>query len=161
MWKLSTKLLISCKADPVLRSVAKSCSSGFDIGIRLVEEFLAKTQLTHCDNFEDTCNVIARVGFKMFLGQEAQLTKVEEQGAVCYIRLDNNPLIEFVELPPSLEALEYGAFIGGVIRGALEQLHMKVKVTVTQDVLKNAETNEFKLELLELLKETFIDLEES
>eukprot|EP01055_Gregarina_sp_Pseudo9_P000826 Gregarina_sp_Pseudo_9__825@NODE_1528_length_1523_cov_83_560647_g1416_i0_p1_GENE_NODE_1528_length_1523_cov_83_560647_g1416_i0NODE_1528_length_1523_cov_83_560647_g1416_i0_p1_ORF_typecomplete_len199_score30_85TRAPP/PF04051_16/4e32DUF3583/PF12126_8/0_21_NODE_1528_length_1523_cov_83_560647_g1416_i09251491 len=134
---------------------------GYDIGIRLIEEFLAKTQITHCENFEETCNVIAKVGFKIFLGVEAEVIRTESQGAICYIKLETNPLNEFVELPPSLENLEYGGFICGVIRGALEQLQMRVRITITQNTLRNDDFDEFKLELVELLKETFVDLEES
>eukprot|EP01053_Blabericola_migrator_P011706 Blabericola_migrator_1__11705@NODE_707_length_6783_cov_46_864800_g512_i0_p5_GENE_NODE_707_length_6783_cov_46_864800_g512_i0NODE_707_length_6783_cov_46_864800_g512_i0_p5_ORF_typecomplete_len146_score24_10TRAPP/PF04051_16/1_2e19_NODE_707_length_6783_cov_46_864800_g512_i036954132 len=141
-----------------LRCSVQPLGSGSDVGVRLVEEFLAKTQIVHCENFEDTCTVIAKVGFRIFLGVEGKVAKAD--GSTCFVQLDQNPLIEFVELPPSLESLEYSGFICGVIRGALEQLHMKVNVTITQDVLKGGETNEFKIELVELLKETFVDLEE-
>jgi hypothetical protein len=36
--------------------------------VRLVDEFLAKSNLQSCVNFRETAQVIAKVGFKMFLG---------------------------------------------------------------------------------------------
>jgi len=41
---------------------------GYNIGVRLVDEFLAKSNLQSCVNFRETAQVIAKVGFKMFLG---------------------------------------------------------------------------------------------
>ncbi|RYY70466.1 hypothetical protein EON63_22575 [archaeon] len=43
-------------------------------GIRLVDEFLAKSNVSNCSNFRDTADVIARVAFKMFLGTVAIFT---------------------------------------------------------------------------------------
>lgn len=34
---------------------------GFNIGIRLVDEFLAKAQISSCQNFTETAEVIAKV----------------------------------------------------------------------------------------------------
>jgi len=41
---------------------------GYNIGVRLVDDFLAKSNLQSCVNFRETAQVIAKVGFKMFLG---------------------------------------------------------------------------------------------
>lgn len=42
---------------------------GHNIGSRLIDEFLAKSNIqSTCQNFRETADVIAKVGFKMFLG---------------------------------------------------------------------------------------------
>ena len=45
------------------------------MGIRLIEEFLAKSGVSQCENFKETAQVIAKVAFKMFLGTAATVTK--------------------------------------------------------------------------------------
>lgn len=47
----------------------------------------------------------------------------ENEGATCTVSLPTNPLAEFVDLPPSLEGLQYSSYICGVITGALEQVN--------------------------------------
>jgi hypothetical protein len=42
---------------------------GFNIGVRLIDEFLAKSGVNNCSNFRETADVIAKVAFKMFLGK--------------------------------------------------------------------------------------------
>ena len=41
---------------------------GYNIGVRLIDEFLAKAQINSCQSFAETADVIAKIGFKMFLG---------------------------------------------------------------------------------------------
>lgn len=35
---------------------------GYNIGLRLIDEFLAKSGINACQDFRDTCEVIAKVG---------------------------------------------------------------------------------------------------
>lgn len=41
---------------------------GYNIGVRMVDEFLAKASISQCSSFAETADVISKVGFKMFLG---------------------------------------------------------------------------------------------
>lgn len=41
---------------------------GFGIGQRLIDELLAKSNVGQCSDFRETAEVLAKVGFKMFLG---------------------------------------------------------------------------------------------
>ena len=41
---------------------------GYNIGTRLIDEFLAKSGVSNCSDFVETADVIAKVAFKMFLG---------------------------------------------------------------------------------------------
>lgn len=131
---------------------------GYNIGIRLIDEFLAKSGITKCENFRDTAEVIACVGFKMFLGITAETKDWNSEETSCILCFNENPLIEFVELPPCYSSsLNYSNIICGVIRGALEQLQMQVVCHYVKDVLRGDNTNEIYLELKERLQEEFLD----
>jgi len=40
---------------------------GYNIGTRLIEDFLARTNLSRCSDFREVGEVLSKVGFKMFL----------------------------------------------------------------------------------------------
>ncbi|POM68298.1 Trafficking protein particle complex subunit 3 [Phytophthora palmivora] len=84
---------------------------GYNIGVRLVDEFLAKSGVANCQDFKETAEVVAKVAFKMFLGinvdvaqgalemvqmrVEAQFIKDVLQGdEVSEIRLELKGMIE-------------------------------------------------------------------
>merc|ERR1712224_607054 len=52
---------------------------GHNIGIRLVDDFLAKTNTTKCRTFKDAAKTIAETGFKMFLGISAKVSQVDDK----------------------------------------------------------------------------------
>jgi trafficking protein particle complex subunit 3 len=58
----------------------------------------------------------------MFLGVSAVADTWMADGSACTLRLPDNPLADFVELPPSYADLRYSNLICGVIRGALEMV---------------------------------------
>lgn len=61
-------LLMACRLH------APSPFRGHNIGVRLIEEFLAKSRTTRCSDFADACDKLAKVGFKMFLNVTATVT---------------------------------------------------------------------------------------
>lgn len=63
-----------------------------------------------------------QVGFKMFLGVTASVTNWDADGTSCSLILEDNPLVDFVELPDTCQGLYYCNIISGVIRGALEMV---------------------------------------
>jgi hypothetical protein len=74
------------------------------------------------------------------------------------IYLQENPLSTFVELPgdeqsgdDDLRRLKYSNVYCGVIRGALEQVNLKVECNIVRDTLKGDEVNEIRVELKEVL----------
>eukprot|EP00922_Rhytidocystis_sp_ex-Travisia-forbesii_P043901 GHVS01065460.1.p1 GENE.GHVS01065460.1~~GHVS01065460.1.p1 ORF type:complete len:159 (+),score=22.36 GHVS01065460.1:25-477(+) len=93
---------------------------GHNIGTRLIEEFLAKSNTSTCGDFKETAEVIAKVGMKMFLGISCDV--IDADVSSCSLAFVENPFTDFVELPPALSALCYSNLICGVIRGALEQM---------------------------------------
>lgn len=63
-----------------------------------------------------------QVGFKMFLGVTASVTNWDSEGTSCSLILEDNPLIDFVELPDTCQGLYYCNILSGVVRGALEMV---------------------------------------
>jgi hypothetical protein len=63
-----------------------------------------------------------QLGFKMFLGVTATVTNWDAEGTSCSFVLEDNPLVDFVELPDTCHGLQYCNVLSGVIRGALEMV---------------------------------------
>ncbi|TXG67390.1 hypothetical protein EZV62_008665 [Acer yangbiense] len=128
---------------------------GYNIGIRLIDEFLAKSNVSRCIDFKETADVIAKVGFKMFLGINATVTNWDADGTCCNIILEDNPLADFVELPDTCQGLYYCNILSGVIRGALEMVSMKTEVTWLRDVLRGDDAYELQVKLLKQVPEEY------
>lgn len=138
---------------------------GHSIGVRCVDELLSKADVagmglaTQCQNLRDTAEVVAKVGFRMFLGIQAEVGGFSQDQRSFSIYLQDNPLSTFVELPPGdeqsggddLRKLKYSNMYCGVIRGALEQVNLKVICNIVRDTLKGDELNEIRVELKEVL----------
>ena len=98
---------------------------GFNIGLRLIEDFLARSNSGQCSNFRETAEMISRVGFKIFMNITPTVTNWSADGRVFGLVFEENPLSDFVELPDdgrAQEELWYSNILCGVIRGALEMV---------------------------------------
>ncbi|XP_061341787.1 uncharacterized protein LOC133288108 [Gastrolobium bilobum] len=128
---------------------------GYNIGIRLVDEFLAKSNISTCVDFKETAEAIAKVGFKMFLGVTASVINWDADGTSCSIVLEDNPLVDFVELPDTYQGLYYCNILSGVIRGALEMVSMKTEVSWVRDMLHGDDVFELQVKLLKQVPEEY------
>jgi hypothetical protein len=118
---------------------------GYNIGMRLIEDFLAKaTTPISCSNFRETAEVISKVdislcyfgererglilmqlGFKIFLNITPTVTNWTSDNKQFSLVFEENPLADFVELPDDGRAqdeLWYSNILCGVLRGALEMV---------------------------------------
>jgi trafficking protein particle complex subunit 3 len=68
--------------------------------------------------------------------------------------LNDNPLTEFVELPPQYATLCYSNVLCGVIKGALEMIQLQVDCRFVKDVLKGDEITELRVELRGVMANT-------
>jgi len=128
---------------------------GYNIGIRLIDDFLAKSHVSRCIDFKVTAETIAKVGFKMFLGITASVSNWDADGTCCSIILEDNPLVDFVELPETCQGLYYCNILCGVIRGALEMVSMKTEVTWLRDMLRGDDVFELQLKLVKQIPEVY------
>jgi hypothetical protein len=130
---------------------------GYNMGIRIIDDFLAKSGSTACQTFKDTIDVVSKMAFKMYLGISCDVLVYsdKEYGLI----FSDNPLNDFVELPEKYNGLWYSNIICGIIRGALEAINIRVECKYNKDVLKGNDTNEIRVKLIEIIEEKFIDEE--
>jgi hypothetical protein len=129
------------------------------MGIRLVDEFFAKSNQPPCRNFQETIQAIAKMAFKMFLNVDANLSKSSADGRTHHVSFKVNPLADFVELPAGYDALHYSNIICGAITGALRMLQIVVECTYVQDRLKGNPEDEIAIKLIEIVNEGYVDEE--
>ncbi|KAI1731757.1 FF domain-containing protein [Ditylenchus destructor] len=108
---------------------------GYNMGLRIADDFLAKNpRVGKCAEMQQVVDIIAKNALKSYLGVTAQATSISPTGDEYSVLLESNPLVEFVEIPPEWSKVCYSQVICGAIRGALEALHMEVRVFLVSDV---------------------------
>lgn len=103
-------------------------------------------------------DIIAKQAFRMFLGVFADVQNWDAQYQSCSLVLKDNPLSDFVILPPQLRnELWYSNVLTGIIRGALEMINLKVRATFIHDTLRGDSEIVIRVELLEVLTDRYED----
>nr|XP_023020568.1 trafficking protein particle complex subunit 3 [Leptinotarsa decemlineata] len=125
---------------------------GYNMGIRLIEDFLAKTGSGRCLDLKETADKI-QTAFKMYLGVQPNVTNWSSSGDEFSFMLDSNPLTELVELPDDLKGLKYCNIICGAIRGALEMVQLDVQSWIVQDQLKGDQSTEVRVKFIRRLED--------
>ena len=116
---------------------------GYNIGVRLIEDFLAKSSAPSCTNFREVAEMISKViravdnammagltlvmqvGFKIFLNITPTITNWSSDNKQFSLVFEENPLADFVELPDDGRAqdeLWFSNILVGVLRGSLEMV---------------------------------------
>jgi len=132
---------------------------GYSIGVRIIEEFLARSGAGNrrCRTLKEAAEAVATQAFPMFLGEHAFVeNEVSENSAnkgeisICF---GETPLTHYVELPEENRGLHFANILCGVIRGALEMIQMRVECRFEQDMLLGADKNEIRITLKEILED--------
>ena len=129
----SMKNYIKCKcigSVGVLEYSKSHFHRGYNIGVRLIEDFLAKSAWPRCRSFAESVSVLSSVAFKMFLNCSTTLKTINDDVEyVLGFEGDGMPLMEYVQVPESLrkQGLRYLNVLPGVIRGAFEMIHLEVE----------------------------------
>jgi len=125
---------------------------GYNIGIRIIEDFLARTGSPRCSDMRETAEKI-QLAFKMYLGVSPNVTNwsgASDEFSLCF---ESTPFAEFVELPDNCTALKYANILPGVIRGACEMVQMEVQSWIQQDTLKGDNTTEIRVRFIRKLED--------
>mmetsp|Transcript_4675 Transcript_4675/g.8249 ORF Transcript_4675/g.8249 Transcript_4675/m.8249 type:complete len:192 (+) Transcript_4675:110-685(+) len=124
---------------------------GYNVGLRLIDEFLAKSNVSRCGSFRETAELISMVGFKMFLNITPEVRDWDEKGTAFTLSIKNNPLEDFVELPSTCAGLKYCNFLCGVVRGALFSVQLAVKCDIVADMLMGDPSTEIRVTLEQVI----------
>lgn len=129
-------------------------SMGYNIGVRLIEDFLARTALPRCENMIKTSEMISKCAFKIFLNMSPQVANWSPEKDAFSLILDENPLSDFVELPmDAMKQLWYSNVLSGVLKGSLEMVQLDCDVWFVSDVLKGDPQTELRIKLNKVLKD--------
>lgn len=104
---------------------------GYNMGVRLIEDFLSRTNSGRCLDLRETADKIQQA-FKMYLSVQPTISNWAAATDEFSLIFDVNPLTEFVELPADVSNLRYSGILCGCIRGALEMVQLEVQCQFVQ-----------------------------
>ncbi|XP_055914043.1 trafficking protein particle complex subunit 3 isoform X2 [Eupeodes corollae] len=125
---------------------------GYNMGMRLIEDFLARTSAPRCLEMRETADRI-QFAFRIYLGVQPTISNWSAASDEFSLIFETNPLTEFVELPPDLTNLRYSAILCGCIRGALEMVQLEVQCWFVQDQLKGDNLTEIRVKFIRRLED--------
>lgn len=143
---------------------------GYNIGNRLIEEFLSISLIERCNNFKETAEVISKIGFRMFLNISPIISNWSIDEQTFQLTFEENPLAEFVELPDEYDEEEennsssnikgnargelwYSNILCGVLKGCLEMVQLECEVWFVSDVLRGDDNTSIKVRLINILRD--------
>ncbi|CAD8091853.1 unnamed protein product [Paramecium sonneborni] len=137
-------------SDTVIEANEQLEKMGFNIGQRIIDEYLSKAEIKQCRDKNDVAENIGKGAMQMFLGVTAEVEVLPETDKIFTFNLHftENPLNDFVELPEHLQGLNYSNMIAGAIRGALSTIHWIATCRFLKDQLKNDDKTILQVEMI-------------
>lgn len=140
-----SQLLIDCEdVNEVNKQLDRM---GYNVGLRLIEDYLAKSSSPRCKDLRDVADKIQHA-FQLYLNVTPSIDNWSQVNDEFSVILYNNPLTEFVELPDSLQNMNYLNILPGIIRGALEMVSIPVKAYIKSDHLKGDNETEIRIQAI-------------
>lgn len=128
------------------------------MGVRMIDEFLAKSGWARCATFREALQVLSAVAFRMFLNCAPRLVVLDEAAQDYALLFDAEaplmPLLEVVVVPAALQPeLRFANLVPGVVTGALEMLQMQCQCEWTAEAGRGLERSELRVRLVRVLTE--------
>lgn len=141
---------------------------GYNLGQRLADDHLARTRAPACRDLRTAADAIARVALKTYLGATATVVAATsaaappppaggggggqaagsggggDSGALSIV-IEDSPLADWVDLPPSLSTLSYSALLAGAVRGGLDAVGIPTDVVLTRDAARGDSVTEVRV----------------
>lgn len=124
---------------------------GYNIGIRMIDDFLAKACLPPPKTFKEAVEIIQSKALPYYLNIKAEMMPGDHK-EFC-LTFQDNILNDFVELPEKYHDLWYSNLICGVLRGAFEAINIRIECKYNKDTLRGHDSNEIKIKLIEVIEE--------
>lgn len=141
-----SQLLIDC--DNVDQVNSQLDKMGHNIGLRLIDDYLAKSSTGKCKDLKDVSEKLQQA-FQMYLNVVPSVDNWSPNGDEFSLILYQNPLTEHIELPDSLQNLSCSAIYPGVIRGVLEMVAIPARVWIQRDQLKGDSETEIRVQVVD------------
>ncbi|XP_077295574.1 blocked early in transport 3 [Arctopsyche grandis] len=125
---------------------------GYNMGIRLIEDFLARTNSGRCMELRETADKIQQA-FKLYLGMQPSVSSWSNAGDEFSLVWEQCPISEWVELPPDVRGLKYCNLLCGALRGALEMVQLEIHSWFVQDQLKGDPVTELRVKYIRRLED--------
>jgi len=125
---------------------------GYNIGVRIIEDFLARTNSSRCADMRETAEKV-QMACKMYLGINPNVTNWSSGNDEFSLIFDATPFAEFAELPDTCSNLKYANILPGIIRGACEMVQVEVQAWIQQDTLKGDNSTEIRVRFIRKLED--------
>ena len=108
---------------------------GYNIGVRLVEDFIAHHNIPRCLDFRQTAERIQQA-FRFYLGTQPSVGNWSPAGNEFSLTWEQtNPIGDFVEFPDHLRPLQYSRVLCGAVRGGCEMVQIDVTINIAREFL--------------------------
>ncbi|XP_055348628.1 trafficking protein particle complex subunit 3-like [Paramacrobiotus metropolitanus] len=126
---------------------------GYNIGVRLIEDFLAHHNIPRCLDFRQTAERVQQA-FRFYMGVQPFVGNWSPSAnEFSLIWEQTSPIGDFVEFPDSCRNLEYSRVLCGAVRGALEMVQIDVKVSIVREFLLGESATELKVHFTKRLED--------